>query len=108
MSTMNFTSSSSSCRDLRARSCVVALLAALALAGCSGGRQPPRQASDKPHNVTLTKAQRQSIHVVTVAPAKYRTAITTTGVVNFDQNHTTDVLAPFSGAVTSVLATLGQ
>ncbi|MDE2271123.1 MAG: efflux RND transporter periplasmic adaptor subunit [Xanthomonadaceae bacterium] len=83
-----------------------AVLAVAMLAGCS--RNPAAQASSNtPHNVTLTKAQRQSIHVVTVEPSQYRTTITTTGVVDFDRNRANDVLAPFSGAVTKVLVTLG-
>lgn len=76
------------------------------LVGCSG--KPPQQESTTPHNVTLTKEQQQSLKVVTVAPAQYHTTITTTGVVDFDHNRATDVLAPFSGAVTRVLAEQGQ
>ena len=77
------------------------------LAGCSG--KPAQQASSTtPHNVTLTRAQQSSIHVFTVAPVRYRTTITTTGIVDFDRNRATDVLAPFSGAVTRVLVTLGE
>lgn len=79
----------------------------LALAGCSG--KPPQQASSTtPHNVTLTKAQQGSIRVVTVAVTQYHITITATGVVDFDRNHATDILAPFSGAVTKVLVTQGQ
>ena len=83
------------------------LAVALTLAGCSG--QPnATQSSTTPHNVTLTKAQQQSIHVVTVAATQYHTTITTTGVVDFDHDQATDILAPFSGAVTKVLVTQGQ
>ncbi len=84
-----------------------ALLAVFALAGCSGKPAQP-ESSTTPHNATLTKAQEGSIHVVTVEPTGYRTTITTTGVVDFDHDRATDVLAPFSGAVTKVLVTLGQ
>ena len=72
------------------------------VAGCSG-KPPQQQSSTTPHNVTLTKAQQNSIHVVTVATTQYHTTITTTGVVDFDHDHATDILAPFSGAVTKVL-----
>ncbi|HEX4023298.1 MAG TPA: efflux RND transporter periplasmic adaptor subunit [Steroidobacteraceae bacterium] len=58
--------------------------------------------------MTLTRTQRQSIHVVTVELVSYRTSITTTGVVDFDHDHATVVLAPFSGPVTQVLVTLGD
>lgn len=84
-----------------------ALLVALVLAGCSGN-PPPQQSSTIPHNVTLTKAQQASIHVYTVEPVRYHTTIATTGVVDFDRNRATDILAPFSGAVTRVLVTQGQ
>lgn len=104
---MKFTSDLANGRRLGARSCAVTLLVALALAGCSRDDQPA-QAANTPHNVTLTKAQQQSIHVYTVTPSKYRTSITTTGVVDFDRNHATPVLAPFSGPVTKLLVTLGQ
>lgn len=86
----------------------MALLATLALTGCSGGKPAPTPVPDTPHNVTLTQAQRQSIHVYTVAPSQYRSRITTTGVVDFDRNHAAPVLAPFSGPVTRLLVTLGQ
>lgn len=56
----------------------------------------------------LSKEQKKSIHVVTVESTKYRTAITTTGVVDFDHDRATDVLAPFAGAVNKVLVTLGE
>jgi cobalt-zinc-cadmium efflux system membrane fusion protein len=77
------------------------------LAGCSG-KSAQQVSSATPHNVTLTKEQQGSIHVVTVAAMQYHTTITTTGVVDFDRNHATDILAPFSGAVTKVLVTQGQ
>ncbi|HKT41998.1 MAG TPA: efflux RND transporter periplasmic adaptor subunit [Rhodanobacteraceae bacterium] len=77
------------------------------LAGCSG-KPPQPESSATPHNVTLTKAQQGSIRTYTVAPTQYHTTITTTGVVDFDRNHATDILAPFSGAVTKVLVTQGQ
>jgi cobalt-zinc-cadmium efflux system membrane fusion protein len=82
-------------------------LTAVLLGACSSPTQDPSQATG-PRNITLTRAQQQSIQVLTVEPASYHTSITTTGVVDFDHNHATDVLAPFSGPVTRVLATLGQ
>jgi len=83
------------------------IFACVSLAGCSG-KQPAQQSSTTPHNVTLTGAQQNSIHIVTVASTRYHTTITTTGVVDFDHDHATDILAPFSGAVTKVLVTQGQ
>jgi len=82
-------------------------LAFALLAGCSG-KPATQESSTTPHNVTLTKEQQQRIHVYTVEPSQYRDEITTTGVVDFDHNRSTDVLAPFSGPVTKLLVTLGQ
>jgi cobalt-zinc-cadmium efflux system membrane fusion protein len=81
--------------------CAVALLSA-----CSG--KPAQPDATKPHDVTLTREQQRHIHVVTVEPVDYRTTITTTGVVDFDHDRATEVLAPFSGAVTRVLVNLGD
>ncbi|MGH8191907.1 MAG: efflux RND transporter periplasmic adaptor subunit [Rhodanobacteraceae bacterium] len=87
---------------------VAAALAATAvLAGCSSNHNAQQNASTTPHNVTLTTEQQKSIHFVTVEPVKYRTTITTPGVVDFDHDRATDMLAPFSGAVTKVLVMLG-
>lgn len=87
-----------------------ALAALLVLAGCSGKAQDPQTqaAQAKPHNVTLTQEQQASIHTITISPSQYRTTIHTTGVVDFDHDRATQVVAPFSGAVTQVTATLGQ
>jgi cobalt-zinc-cadmium efflux system membrane fusion protein len=92
---------------LRAGISLVGLFALAVLAGCSG-KPAQQEASDTPHNVTLTKAQQASIHIATVASTQYHTTITTTGVVDFDHDRATDILAPFSGAVTKVLVTQGQ
>lgn len=92
---------------VRAMGTMLAVVFAACLAGCSG-KPPAQQSSTSPHNVTLTREQQDSIHLYTVEPKQYRTAITTTGVVDFDHNHATDILAPFSGAVTKVLVTQGQ
>lgn len=78
------------------------------LAGCSGktdNRQtPPVTVS----NVTLTTAQRQRIHVYTVEPSKFHKTIETTGLVDFDNDQATTVLAPFSGPVSRLLVSLGD
>ncbi len=92
---------------LRAMGTMLAVVFAACLAGCSGHPQSV-ESSTTPHNVTLTKEQQASIHVVTVAVTQYHATITTTGVVDFDRNRATDILAPFSGAVTKVLVTQGQ
>jgi membrane fusion protein, heavy metal efflux system len=58
-------------------------------------------------NVTLTAAQRENIHLYTVQPAKFRKTIETTGIVDFDNDQATSVLAPFSGPVSRLLVSLG-
>ncbi|HET7562602.1 MAG TPA: efflux RND transporter periplasmic adaptor subunit [Rhodanobacteraceae bacterium] len=91
---------------LRAGAYTGALLALSLLAGCSGKHEQPD--TTKPHNVTLTAEQQKSIHDVTIKPTQYRDTLNTTGVVDFDHDRANDILAPFSGAVTKVLVTLGQ
>ncbi|WP_255324843.1 efflux RND transporter periplasmic adaptor subunit [Rhodanobacter sp. OR444] len=56
----------------------------------------------------MTPAQRQRIHLFTVAPASFHRAIETTGVVDFDNDQATGVLAPFSGPVLRVLVAPGD
>lgn len=88
---------------------VLALGALLAAAGCSS--RPEAQhaaASDTPQNVTMTPAQRQRIRLLSVAQASFHRAIETTGVVDFDNDQATGVLAPFSGPVLRVLVTPGE
>ncbi|HEX3844947.1 MAG TPA: efflux RND transporter periplasmic adaptor subunit [Steroidobacteraceae bacterium] len=83
-------------------------LALASLAGCSAAAPDANSQASTPQNVTLTSAQRTSIHLLTVAPAAYHTSITTTAVVDFDHDRSTPVLAPFSGPVTHVRVTLGD
>jgi cobalt-zinc-cadmium efflux system membrane fusion protein len=96
-------------RVARAGMPAIALLLAATLAGCSGhpGNTAP-DASATPHDVTLSKAQREHIRLYTVATSSYRRTIDTTGVVDFDNDQATSVLAPFSGPVTRLLVTAGE
>lgn len=95
---------------LRLSTAVMAVLIGVTwLAACSSSAGVDVQTpASKPQNVTLTRAQRQHIRIVTVASASYHASITATGTVDFDHNQATPVLAPFSGPVTKVLVTLGQ
>lgn len=86
--------------------CVTIALASLA--GCSSPTPDADSGAGTPQNVTLTAAQRTSIHLLTVAPATYHTSVTTTAVVDFDHDRSTPVLAPFSGPVTRVMVSLGD
>ena len=79
---------------------------ALALGACSSGKD--QEGGQTPHNVTLTTAQQQSIHLYTVAPSQYHTGFVTEGSVDFDHDRSTVVLAPFSGPVVKLLVTLGE
>ncbi|HUX72708.1 MAG TPA: efflux RND transporter periplasmic adaptor subunit [Steroidobacteraceae bacterium] len=92
------------------RPLALALLgAALAapFAGCSpkpAARAAPVTAGD----VTLSAAQRRHIHLVVVVAAKFRKTVAATGVVDFDNDRATSVLAPFSGPVSRLLASAGE
>ncbi|HEY5310857.1 MAG TPA: hypothetical protein VIK18_00010, partial [Pirellulales bacterium] len=67
----------------------------MALAGCSSKTDTQAAAAaDTPHDVTLTSAQRQHIQFVTVARSSYHRSIETSGVVDFDHDRATQVLAP--------------
>lgn len=86
----------------------IAVAALAGLAGCSphsGGQAQP--AAPAARNVTLTAAQRQNIQLYSVAPSKFRKTIEATGVVDFDNDHATSVLAPFSGPVSRLLVSPG-
>jgi membrane fusion protein, heavy metal efflux system len=89
---------------------VAAQLAALiAMSACSPktgvNPQAPAVAAS---NVKLTSEQRQNIHMYKVAPSTFRKTIETTGVVDFDNDQATSVLAPFSGSVSRLLVSLGD
>jgi cobalt-zinc-cadmium efflux system membrane fusion protein len=87
---------------------VLAGASVLVLVACSSGKGEQAQTSVTPHNVTLTAAQQQRIGLFTVTTSKFHTTVDTTGVVDFDHDQSTSVLAPFSGPVTKLLVTLGQ
>ena len=94
--------------SLRRGIALAALLATVALAACSSGSGASDPVASTPHNVTLTKEQQQSIELVTVESSSFHRVVDTTGVVDYDQNRSTAVLAPFSGPVTKVLVSLGE
>lgn len=80
-----------------------------ALDGCSASTNSNPQAAAMPaRNVTLTAAQRQNIQLYTVAPSKFRKTIEAAGVVDFDNDQATSVLAPFSGPVSRLLVSTGD
>ncbi|HUH30886.1 MAG TPA: efflux RND transporter periplasmic adaptor subunit [Rhodanobacter sp.] len=88
---------------------LVALITALALGGCSSKADNVAPASaTTPHEVTMTAAQRAHIRLYRVAASDYRRTIDTTGVVDFDNDRATSVLAPFSGPVARLLVAPGD
>jgi membrane fusion protein, heavy metal efflux system len=87
---------------------IMAIAVLAFLAGCSGKNGgEPAASSDKDGSITLTAAQRPNIHLYTVQPSKFHKAIDVTGVVDFDNDQATSVLAPFSGPVSRLLVSLG-
>ena len=89
-----------------------AFIAAAWLSGCSGRAEETRPAATAAAadlgNVHLSDAQRGHIQIFEVQSAAFHRIIETTGVVDFDNDQATSVLAPFSGPVSRVLVALGQ
>lgn len=87
---------------------LVAALAVSAAAGCarSGGPGPP--AAEGGSDVRLTAAQREHLRLYALEPAKFHQTVDTTGVVDFDNDQATSVLAPFSGPVSRLLVSPGD
>jgi cobalt-zinc-cadmium efflux system membrane fusion protein len=87
-----------------------ALVVALGcLAGCSpDNRDGQTKSGVNPTNVMLTDAQRSHIRLFTVAAANFHKSIDTAGVVDFDNDQATSVLAPFSGPVSRLLVSPGE
>jgi cobalt-zinc-cadmium efflux system membrane fusion protein len=59
-------------------------------------------------NVMLTPDQRRNLRLYKVVQSAFRKTVETTGVVDFDNDQATSVLAPFSGPVSRLLVSLGQ
>lgn len=79
------------------------------LVACGGKpAAPARPASETPHNAVLTSAQLKHIGLYTVSPSGFTRTIEAAGVVDFDNNQATSVVAPFSGPVTRLLVEPGQ
>lgn len=95
-----------------ARALPLAALAAMMLAALGGCSRAPDESAQAAavtaHNVTLTAAQRGHIRLHTVAPGEFHPSIRTTGRVDFDNEHATSVLAPFSGPVAKLLVAPGD
>lgn len=103
--------------SMPAGAAVLAALAISSLLSSSCARQPdratepaapaPEATAEKPRELTLDAAQRQKIRLEKVEVTSFRRTIETTGTVAFDQNRTTQVLAPISGPVSRIQVEVG-
>jgi cobalt-zinc-cadmium efflux system membrane fusion protein len=88
---------------------LIALAMAALFTGCAEKNDANAQPSSiTASNVTLTATQRQKIQTYTVAPVKFRKTVEADGIVDFDQDQATSVLAPFGGPVTQLLVAPGD
>jgi membrane fusion protein, heavy metal efflux system len=85
---------------------IAVILAVALLAACSPKAE--KQATASLGGVTLTAAQRRHIEVYTVTSSVFHKMIVANGVVDFDNDQATSVIAPFSGLVSRLLVPLGQ
>jgi len=100
------------------RTLAVATVALVALSlGAAGCRRPaaePEAAtaratkSDRPAEVHLDAAQLTTVRTAEVVAAPFAPVVEATGTVQFDQNRSTQVLAPLSGPVTKLLVQVGD
>ncbi len=95
---------------LAASAASCAALLAIYLTACSPADSTQAQTPPEPvaKNATLSPEQRQHITLYTVAQSAYRRSIEAAGVVDFDADQSTSVLAPISGPVTRLLVSIGQ
>ncbi|MHB8522113.1 MAG: efflux RND transporter periplasmic adaptor subunit [Limisphaerales bacterium] len=77
------------------------------LAACSPSADLTPATSAKPASFSLPQDQRQKIHNQVVSVTVFRRTIETTGTVDFNNDRATQVLAPISGPVVRLLASLG-
>ena len=91
---------------MRNKALYLAAAALLALASC--GKSDNTPANTNGSNVTLTADQQRNIKLTTVAAAGFRRNVDTTGVVDFDNNQATAMLAPFSGTVSRLYVEPGE
>jgi len=93
-----------------ARTC--AALTAAALAACGGcssqGSGDAAAAVPAPASIKLSVAQRDKVSLYTLAERSFHKTVEVTGVVDFDNEQATSVLAPFSGPVAQLLAAPGD
>ena len=94
---------------MRARNILkAALILTCVLTGCSSSPDDDNTAGNAVASVKLTKAQRAHIQLYTVVPVGYREKIEAPGTVDYDNNHATVVVSPFTGPVTRIFVAQGQ
>jgi cobalt-zinc-cadmium efflux system membrane fusion protein len=76
--------------------------------GCSHQEPPAQAPAATNNNVTLTPAQRQTIHLQTVTNSGFGRTIETTGTIAFDNDRATTIMAPISGPAEKLLVSLGD
>jgi len=86
---------------------LAAVAAVLSAGGCTS-REANGASTVTASNVRLTAAQRQNIHLYTLAPSRFRRTLETTAAIDFDYDQATSVLAPFSGPVSRLLVSQGD
>ena len=86
---------------MQSRLLIAAAMATMCLAaGCEKSNND--QSNANPGNVTLTDAQRSNIKLATVVAGSFRKTVDATGIVDFDNDQATAMLAPFSGTVSKL------
>lgn len=84
-------------------------VALIVFAGCSSKVDTAAQTSSvTASNVTLTAAQRQTLRLVTIQQSSFHKTIEADGTVEFDQDQSTSIIAPFSGPVSKLLVSVGD
>jgi cobalt-zinc-cadmium efflux system membrane fusion protein len=98
----------SSLRWVTAAAVAVLAVAVMSFASCSSrSDSKPQTVAVTDNNARLTATQREHVQLYTVQPSRFHRTIETTGVVDFDNDQATSVLAPFSGPVSQLLVSLG-
>jgi cobalt-zinc-cadmium efflux system membrane fusion protein len=80
----------------------------LCISGCSHKADEPLTTAGAIPNVALTPAQREHVRLFTVVATRYRRTVETNGVVDFDNERATSLLAPISGPVARLLVSPGD
>jgi len=83
-------------------------IAALTFIGCSDGGNSPASAEPRPKTITLSAEQRDKVHIEPLKVSSFHRSVETTGTVAFNNDHSTQVIAPMSGPVSRLVANIGD